>query len=176
MPDFDEQHTPPRPGPEKFVRRVRAREKLTVTCISRTWWGIWIHWDGKRSHPHEKAQGKCQGCKRGWPKRWKAYLHVYNSSNHAQEFLELTPIAVEALQSETAPSNNMRGVRFTIERGAGDKARMRIALLSHHESIPGNRPLPHEEDPKPTLLALWGLGQTSFGDENEGPALAGQVS
>lgn len=94
---------------------------------------------------------------------------MWNDSQKQNEFLEITPDAAKQLEVLIAPAKNFRGNRIVVERGRGDKARLRIALLSHHSQIGNAKELAQEEDPKPTLMELWGLNDVSFGDDNDTP-------
>jgi len=167
MPQIDDNAPRPRPEPERYVRRITAGEKIGFCCLSPHWWSVWIHWDGRRSSPHMKVRGDCEGCKRGTPKRWKAYLHVINLNNNADEFLELTPASAEQLERGIGQDGNMRGWRFSMERGKGDKARLTVNVLAHISRFPEAGKLKEAQDPKSTLMQLWGLTQGSLGDDNE---------
>jgi hypothetical protein len=113
-----------------------------------------------------KAKGDCEGCKRGTPKRWKGYLHVENHNNHTDEFLELTPDSAEQLERGIGAGSTFRGWRFSMERGKGDKARLKVMVLAHISAFGEKAHMKPEQDPKPVLMQLWGMSQGNLGDDN----------
>jgi hypothetical protein len=147
------QSTPPPHGPERFIRRLAAGQRLYVTVLSRSLWGVWTHWFGAKSGPCYRDKKSCDGCKRGFPARWKGFLCCLNLENKHVEFCELTPLAAENLLAQVPKGQSLRGLRLTLERGKGDKARLKCIITG----VALNQcDLPKEETPEKTLVALWG--------------------
>lgn len=169
MLPFDECHVPPEPGPELFVRRLKAGEASVFILLSDSLWGVWTHWDPtlRRTSPHLKDKKACPGCQRKLSKRWKGYLCVINENKHAREFLELTPVVARGLLDQAGDGIPLRGLRYRIERGKGDKARCKVTPQAPYSCFKESPPLPPAMDPKQTLIDLWGLDQANFGDEEE---------
>jgi hypothetical protein len=155
--DLDIDGTPPPPGPKRFIRRIKANESFTFLCYSAVWWALWTHWDGSRSQPHFKRKDRCDGCKRGLPKRWKGYLDVYNSDTKQREFLECPPGVAEQFELALPRGENFRGQRFTVKRGLGQKARCRVNFHAHISVAKPGHVMPKPEDPCDILLSLWGF-------------------
>lgn len=152
MFDLRRQNLPPKSGPEIFVRRLRAAEKLTVQVLSRSLWGCYVHWAGDHSEPCLEDAKKCPGHARGLPVKWKGYLHVMNLHNRRAEFLEFTPFSANQIIDQVDTAQPLRGYRLQCERGKGDKARVKVVVLPclNMEVV-----LPDEIDPYKTLCKLW---------------------
>lgn len=145
-------HEPPRPGPELRLVRLREKERGTFVVLGPLW-GCYTHWNGQRSEPCFGDSKSCPGHRRGLPVRWKGYLHVIWTEKREECFLEVTPLAagdlLNVIGGKDAP---MRGVRVQIERGAGNKARLRVTLLP---AMPKTDHLPQSKDPEEILKDLW---------------------
>lgn len=146
------QDAPPKSGPDIFVRRLRAAEKLTVQLISPSLWGCWVHWAGDHSEPCLEDKKKCPGHARGLPVKWKGYLHVINLHNRREEFLEMTPYSANMMLDQVEADVPLRGYRLQCERGKGDKARVKVLVLPCLTEASG---LPQPVDPYKTLCNLW---------------------
>jgi hypothetical protein len=167
MVELNRSDLPPDRKEGLFLRRLKAKQKTTVMILSRTLWGCFIHWDGKRSSPCIKLKALCDGCRAGKPKRWRAYLHVYDLHNRKEEFLELTEGAARQLLDQLPAGIELRGERVQFERLAGDQARVHVTALIRVD-LP--EWLPVEKSPLKTLCDLWGVKVTTTGDP-EAPLL-----
>lgn len=156
MSNYHRENVPPPSGPELVVRRLKAAEKLTLTVLSSFLNGFWVHWDNEKNHslPCLKPKDECEGCDLELPRRWKGFVHCFNHNNRKQEFLELTPAPAKQLLDELPAGESIRGLRICCERGAGQKARVRVTVLSQLATA---QELPQEIDPIPTLEKLWKL-------------------
>jgi hypothetical protein len=146
-------HTPPPNGPELLIVRLKAGKKLLCVILSQSLWGVWTHWNGARSEPCFQERAHCNGCKRGLPKRWKGYLHVWDLERRRQVFVELTPVAAESINSQVGLGSVLRGYRVTLERMKGDQSRLIVHVHPMHTD---SDTLPPAKDPAGTLTKLWG--------------------
>jgi hypothetical protein len=153
---FNRQDTPPRSGPELPVVRLKASGSTMVVILSASLWGIWTHWNGSKTEPCYREKKQCPACKKGLPKRWKGYLHCWDYAKKREIFLELTPTSADQLLSQCGKDVPLRGNRMNVNRGAGDKARLRLTVLT---AVPPAE-LPAGRDPEVTLQKLWGLDDT----------------
>lgn len=145
---------PPAPGPRLLVLRLRAGQKCSFVILSETIIGIWTHWSGRASNPCFTPKEDCEGCKKGYPKRWKGYIHCIDKSAHRHVFLELTPMSATSLRGQIPGGSSLRGFSLSAERGRGDKARLAVLIEQYCPKISD---LPQAIDPIPTLSELWGL-------------------
>ena len=157
MLPLNRQNHPPRGGPSMPIRRVKAGQRKQFAILSRSLWGVWTHWNGKQSEPCYQEKKQCGGCKRGLPKRWKGYLHAYDFMDKEECFLELTPLACDQLLAQAGDKEPLRGNRVLVERGAGNKARLTVTMLTPVQSVSS---LPAEKDPQSALQKLWGVDDT----------------
>lgn len=158
---------PPRAGPVLPILRVRAGELLPCTVLSTNLWGCWTHWAGDRSEPCLLPKIGCPGCKRGLPKRWKGYLHIYSHSHNREGFLELTPASAEQLELQCPDQGQYRGLRIDAKRSpGGNRGRLNLSILRRLEETSH---LPPPKDPMKTLNFLWGIHDAL--DEQHPPAL-----
>ena len=155
--DIDTGAAAPPPGPSRYVRRVAANEKIEFLCFSPSWWTVWTHYDGRHTHPHFKDEKKCLGCKKSWPRRWKGYLDVFNYETGNREFLEIAPGLADAIEKALSKGADLRGQRFSVKRGNSATARCRVEFLAHITAKSPGYVLPKAEDPRDTLMSLWGL-------------------
>jgi hypothetical protein len=151
---------PPPPGPRDEVRRLKAGDEIHFCVLSRALWGVWTHWDGARSFPCHREKVKCQGCTAGVSARWKGYLHVFVTGERKDVFLELTPKSAELVQSQADDANDLRGISYSMSRGKGDKARLRVIRIFGRLK---GEDLPPEKDPAPVLIVLWQMPARGFG-------------
>jgi len=137
--------------------RLKAGQAMTCRIVSVNLWGLWTHWTGSASEPCFRDDKKCDGCKKGFPARWKAWLHVVNVENRRQVFLELTSTCASILLDQAPDRKNLRGLRVTFTRSKGaDNGRLRCELLD--ASVNGLT-LPDPLDPLDTLKTLWRVPQ-----------------
>lgn len=152
---------PPK-GPELWIHRLKANEKIELTIFSKTWWGCKIHMtkNSNRSSPHTEPEEECDGCIKGISLRWKFYLHCFDHKKRKQIFMEFTQNAAEQLEESLGLGANFRGVLMTLERGKTDNSRLKVTVQNSRveESL-----MPTEKDPKPSLLNMWKF------PEQEGP-------
>ena len=128
-------------------------------------WGQWIHWYGRRSHECTSDKGQCNGCQRGWPKKWKGYLHVYRGNKYETAFLEITPFFVQMLDVQVPPPATLRGVQMYVSKTRGGaKGRFIIDVMERRLQ---EAELRVECDPRPVLQFLWNCKNTSSNQEPE---------
>lgn len=146
--------TPPSEPRTIVLVRLKAGDSLTCRILSKQIWGIWTHWDGKKSYPCVLGAGACKGCRTQDPKRWKGFLHVLNVANRREMIIEVTAFAFsQFLDQLTKERENLRGLRVLFERAKGsDNGRLRMSLLA---SETGFLELPVESAPSWTLMKLW---------------------
>lgn len=158
-------HTPPAPGPDMEIRRLKAGQKITFTVYSSQFWGVWVHWNGSRTEPCFEDVKRCPGHLRQLPLRWKGYLHGFEHERSRDIFLEFTALAAQQLLSFFDSDALLRGKRFNIMRMQGDKSRLRVqplATVEHASSLPDGK------SPLDVLSKLWVLPQGKH--LNGGPA------
>jgi hypothetical protein len=154
MSDFSTQHTPPAPGPEIPIERVRANDQRCYVVLSPALWGVWTHWAGDRSMPCWSERKDCDGCKRGLPRRWKGYLHCWNRQTGREAFAELTPLSAENLLAQVPDGAALRGLRLTLKRTAAKNGRLLVLLDPGVQAIPRGI---EAKDPCGVLCKLWGV-------------------
>lgn len=145
---------PPREGPEIFILRLKGNQTLSFAILSKSLWGIWVHWNGKKSEPHYKEDHLCIGCQAKRPKRWKGFLHCFCFEMGQEVFLELTPHSGHSLLAQLNKGGPLRGNRIQVRRTKGDNGRLLISVLT---AIDNPAMLPNEKDPQESIMALWGL-------------------
>jgi hypothetical protein len=152
---FNRDDRPPQgPKPLKLIR-VGKGQTFVYTVLSTSLFGVWTHWDGGRSLPCMKAKDKCLGCQRGFPKRWKGYLHCYYALAKADFLLELTPRASKMLLEGVEEGRMLRGLQIRMERSAGGRNGRLLCSVVGVDLNEKNLPSP--KDPCDTLFFLWGL-------------------
>ncbi len=138
--------------------RIRKGEQRDFVILSKSLWGVWVHWSGARSEPCHAEKSECPGCKRGHPRRWKGYLHAVTMPVMTEVFVELTPLAAESLNVQMPPETALRGYRLTLKRSQGaSNGRLTVIVNNPHPALPK---LPEPKDPYTTLAKLWGLDQS----------------
>jgi hypothetical protein len=143
---------PPDPAPGRILR-LRAAQVIDCVILGKTW-GVNTHWTGHESQPHFRAEGKCPGCKRRDPMKWKGYWYVLPlGKNPRCGWLEVTPTIVESIQLQAGTKGDLRGLRVMIARGNGDRSHTKSTVQPPCE-VRGA--LPNDEDPYRLLLKLWG--------------------
>lgn len=164
--DLAKDNVPPRPGPSMHILRLRAGERVDAVCLSSVFWGVWTHWAGTHSEPHLRAKERCNGCKRGYPRRWKGYLHIWRQDTSTDCFLEFTPTSADKLLKVTCVGGNLRGVPFKAKRSpGGDKGRLTVEVTGTRKP---SEILPPEKDPASTLRVLWNLNEPLTSQEVPG--------
>lgn len=146
----------PASGPQMWILRLKAKEEVQVCILSKAIWQCMVHWAGDHSEPCFEDHKTCHGHKRGWPLRWKGYLHVYDLRQRKECFLEITPGLADQLESAIGTGEVYRGQRVKLVRGRGDKARYSLEIMLPHEQV-SRVDLPPEKDPYETLCKLWGI-------------------
>jgi len=145
--------SPPPKGPKNWIRRVRGGQALHCGILSPAVWGVFTHWDGKRTRECFADVKKCDRCRDGLPNRWRGYLYVWLQQFQAYEFLEITGDAYREIVRQQGERPNLRGMVLEIKRhGAGHKGKL-IVSLKEGSSDPDS--LPTALDPEETLRALW---------------------
>jgi len=154
---FNEQGQAPKPGPSLPIVRVTDAARHIFTVFSPAVWGVWTHWDGRRSVPCMLPVETCPFHRRQLPLRWKGYVHVFDHNERQQSYLELTPAGVQMLQTQLAPGESLRGILLNVERSkGGPKGRLIIEVKPNH--APSSQ-LTEEKHPREALTSLWGLKQ-----------------
>jgi hypothetical protein len=152
--DLSISSTPPPPGPDLWIRRLKANESLACVILSDELWGCHYHWNGRTSVPHTLPANECVGCNHQSPLKWHGYFHILEWPSRRQFFIELTPYAVHQLEQKTLLTTGFRGARVTFERGKGDQTRLKIEFLG---PVIGDMKLPESRTPEKELRLLWGL-------------------
>ena len=147
-------NTPPAPGPELWIKRLKTAEVLACVILSEELWGCHYHWTGKTSTPHTLPANECVGCNHQFPMKWHGYFHIMEWPSRRQFFLELTPFAVHQLESKSLLTTCWRGNRFQFKRGNGAHTRLQIEFLGPPV---GDMKLPEARTPEKELRTLWGL-------------------
>jgi len=154
MPDNVIGALPPAPKIVREVIRVTTSEAKTFICFSRSVWGQYVHWHANRSHECTQSKEKyCEGCERGWPVKWKGYLHVRDLTGTIKGFLEITDTAYRLIDHQLGTDKNLRGIRFRLARTKGG-AKGRYIVEVYQDRLPEDQ-LIQEEDPYKTLKFLW---------------------
>lgn len=151
---LDVQPLPPRVGPEIYILRLKANQLYTFTIFSPSMWGIFVHWNGKKSEPHFTQEDRCPGCISRRPKRWKGFLHCFCHELGQEVFLELTPASAHSLIGQLGSAGTMRGNRIQAKRGKGDNGRLIITVLT---AVTSPDALGPAKDPQESIMALWGF-------------------
>lgn len=155
MSPLDRGAPAPKSGPDIWVRRLKAEEKITFACCSPSIWEFWIHWAGDKSEPCLKNHKECPGHRRGLPRKWRGYIYILSHNSRRMEFLEITPYGAQQLHELCGDLTSLRGKRFAAARGKGDKARVYFSALSDWSDFTTGK-LPEDLDPEKTLLKIWG--------------------
>lgn len=150
---------PPTPRMRGHLLRILTAESKQFICISEMPYGQNVHWWGNRSHECHHDKGQCEGCKRGWPSKWKGYLHVQTDVHGGDVFLELTATAWLLIEQQVPAGENFRGIIFRIRRTKGGaKGRYLVEVLPRRIS---EEELPREKDPRDLLRFLWSCKRPS---------------
>lgn len=155
---------PPERKSRMEILRVTSQESHTFICYSRAVWGQFVHWHSRRTHECTQDKTKqCDGCRAGWPTKWKGYLHVQNLAASWIGFLEITDTAWRLIEGQLGDKKDLRGLRFRIARTkGGPKGRYLVEVYS--DRIDPNV-LPPEKDPYVTLRFLWSCKRPSVQTE-----------
>ena len=153
MGPLDRLDQPPKPGPEIEIRRLRKNESVCFTIMGALE-GVYTHWNGMRSEPCFANHRECPGHLKALPRRWKGYIHVHDDRLREEQFLELTPLAAKCLLNSVGHGTVLRGIRLTVTRLNGNKARLTVAVL---ESVQRGVVMPAPKSVYPVLANLWNL-------------------
>lgn len=139
---------------KRFVWRLKGGESGTLTCYSKSPWGIVVHWDNaaRRTAPHFTDAETCDGCVKELPRKELYYLFAHHCEKNRFVFLELTENAARLLVKQLGAGESLRGAGLFVQRTKADNGRLQIRLMNPH---PDPSRLPADEDPQATLLALW---------------------
>jgi len=150
---------PPANARKKDVIRVVTTESRPFVCLSHSVWGQHIHWFARRSHECTRDFKTCNGCQRGWPDRFKGYLHVADWGLKWDGFLELTQTACGDLITQASPGRTLRGLRFKVSKTkGGPKGRYLVQVIEGYAS---DESLIQPLDPIDTLRFLWACKNNS---------------
>lgn len=154
---IDVQDAPPADPAPGQILRVRANQSVDCIILGKCW-GVNTHWTGSESQPHFRVEGKCPGCKKRDPIRWKGYWHVLPLGKSSRlGWLEVTAATVEKIQGQAGLVGDLRGLRILLVRGAGDRSHLKATVQPPCE-VRGA--LPPDADPYKLLLKLWGFDPT----------------
>ena len=146
----------PQAGPKDTILRLRAGVKKSVyVCSSSIEW-FWVHWEGRRSAPCTEPHEECRGHKLQLPRRCKGYLNVYCLDDRRYCYVELTPTCGEQFDRHYGKGANLRGARFSLQRGQGDKAHL---YLEFQEAMSDTRQLKPGTSVERVLRSLWKLSE-----------------
>lgn len=159
MAELNRQDTPPAPGPRAKIYRVKTTTRQIFQVLSPVWWGVYVHWNGKTT---EECTGNskvvCEGHKRGFPVKWRGYLHCLHLNNDGEPcFVEFTPDGAAQIEQQRTEGSTLRNYRIDVSRTSNSKgARYRCVLL---EPIGNGANLPLAKDPETELRKLWQWGR-----------------
>lgn len=148
------EESPPQ-GPRFRVVRIKALEQVNLSILGSSFHKYWTHWNGSRTEPCIEPRTDCEGCKRQWSQRWKAYLHVIREDRQEEGFLELTKLNRDAIRELCGPDELLRGSRIKAVRGKGEKTILRFMLLRAWLVERPEEVIPQERHPEDTLRALF---------------------
>lgn len=135
------------------VVRCTTSERQEFVVISDFPYGQYVHWFGRRSHECTAESGQCAGCTDNWPRRWKAYLHVFLANRRDQAFLEITHEAYAMLEARLPQGETWRGAIIRIHRTkGGPRGRYLVEVMERREL---DSALPDARDPIGILRHLW---------------------
>lgn len=155
----------PRPrdtGPGIWVRRMKANEHGNFVVLGDKIEDYWRHWDGFNTIPCITPHEMCPGHKSQFPRRYKGFLHVWDSTLKQEQFLELTPVAATCVIQSLPPDQSCRGCRLSVKRGAGKKARM-VVTVWQSLTVEEMHGLPPQKNPTPDVLKLWKVDLKALG-------------
>jgi len=137
------------------ILKIRRDDVKTFIVLSPRVWGHATHWDGKRSVRCTLNSGRCI-CQSGEvATRDKGHVLVANGVGQTLGFLELTPLAWEALLLFSVNVDGLRGKAIKVFRQYQSmKGQLMIEDWGFYQ---GEGPLPKDRDPEPTLRRIYGL-------------------
>lgn len=163
MAEVRRSQEPPKHGPELWVERLNANQRMQITILSEAIEGFDLHYTGRMTVPCYDDPAKCPGCIKRFPPKWKGYLHVWDEAKRRVCILELTFGATKQLRDFVAPEQSMRGMRLGIVRGRAINSRLTIDMLPAYERVTGN-PLAPAVSCYISLKKLWEINEkTTFG-------------
>jgi len=144
-------------GPKVLVHRVLTTTPENFIILSKVGMGVDFHYYAQRSSECHapNGEGNCDRCLKGWPLKWRCYLHCLKPEGMqaVQCFLELTATAFASLEFQTSERKTLRGVRITVCKTAGGKkGRYIVTVANEAQDL---RTEIEEIDPMPTLRSLW---------------------
>lgn len=137
-----------------WVKRLRANEQVNIAVLSDKIDGFISHWTGQVSIPCTEPETECEGHLKGFPQRWRGYLHCLDLESGKEYFLELTQGAEEQMSIQLEGVRSLRGMRLTIRRMGGDASRLKVQINAAWERIT-DKPLPPYVDPESSLQGLY---------------------
>lgn len=150
---------PPKPGPKQEIVRVTTVEPVKFTVLSSAIFGQNIHWFGGRSHECSSDKSSCINCEKGWPQKWKGYIHAIEWREEKRVFVELTPTAARLLLATTIGEETLRGMVIEIHKSKGGaKGKYYVTRIQQRINM---ATLPSEEDPAAILKFLWASKNSS---------------
>lgn len=167
MGDLRRDDVPPPAGPEAEIVRIKSANPHWFVILSASLWGVWTHWNGKRSEPCTgDTKLVCEGHKREYPLRWKGYLYCYSHEHRKHVFLELTPVAAQSILDQLPTGENLRAYRLEMKRSSDAKGSRLKATV--HPPLRKPDELPKAEDPERHLWKLWNSARGIDSSEKKG--------
>lgn len=124
--------------------------------------GVWTHYRGARSGPCLEPAAECEDCRRGSPRRWKAYLAAWDPSHSRYVLAELTTHAVRQNPLLGKDGPNLRGALLYLERvGKHTNAPVKADLRRPEKA----EQLLGSFDVHRALMRIWGRPFTADGLE-----------
>lgn len=148
----------PPPTRELWVHRVTTAETQQFVIISEVPYAQWIHYHSGRSCECYHPKAHCKRCVDGWARKVRVYLHVKEAGPGGREcFLEITPTASRAIESQIPEATNWRGLQVRMRKSKGGaKGRYIIDVM---EKRIDSELLPRPADPLARLRFLWTFGR-----------------
>jgi len=153
-PSYRRDNSPPIAGPRLRVIRFKKNERANVSLLGTVIHGFWTHYSA-RTEPCTDPVETCIGCINKWPSRWKGYIHAIREDRAEEGFLEVTAKNRDDILAYCGRAELMRGQRFLMQRGNGDKTSLRILPVRSWAAENPDVPMATEHDPEETLRALF---------------------
>jgi len=145
---------PPPPSPEFWVKRLAANESWFAVVLSDGIFGVTTHWAGSYSIPCVEPVERCRGHIRGYPTRWRGYIHCWSLHDQRHEILEITPATANCLLAQVGASQSLRGNRIVFKRVGGKTSKVQVQFELPWERY-SQQPLPAARDVQASLWNVW---------------------
>lgn len=152
---FVRQDNPPKGCHVTPIKKVGDKERFTVLVCSSEVFGIYTHWNEKRTVPCGGTRKLCKLCLKEVARRWAGFVHVCNPDGSGAALLEMTALAAERLLACAEEGLGIRGLIVHVYRERGTKkSPIAVARVGR---APAEQVIPRPIDPEPTLCKLWNL-------------------